>query len=246
MSHEPNSDETEWGTSHMSRSRVTNIKESCHIWQKKFMAHMWMSHEPNILGRNCMRHVTHGKESCRTSKKKVMAHMWMSHEPNLLGRNCMRHVTHMKESCQTYEEIRNYVTHKQRVLAHVWMSLTHTLSFYLSPSHTHTHTHTPSPSPTTPQGKLNEAQHACERVVWLLYQSYLTSHVPYESCPIWIMSHMIYVPYESCPIWIMSHESFTWIMWMTHVQWERMMTHIKRLIYANICHIQKFVCLFCI
>ena len=135
-SHEPNSGETEWCTSHISRSHVTRMKESYRTKKKSHVKHM--NESRTKLGQNCMRHVTHFMEFRHTYKgvmsywKKTcetcvgvtnqtssgetewdISHVWRSNVTRMKESYCIK-----KKLCPTYEWVTNQTRTKLNEARH--------------------------------------------------------------------------------------------------------------------------------
>ena len=85
-------DTYQWNMSHISKSHVTHMSESCHIYER-VMSHIWISHATTDAVRLWY------FDDCTDTYQWVMSHLWVSH------------VTHMSESCHI----------RERVMSHKWL-----------------------------------------------------------------------------------------------------------------------------
>ena len=118
--------DSEWVTSHMWTSHVTNMNKSCHVHRWSACCcrcRLWMSHVTH-MNESChmwMSHVTYMHEPCHihswAMSHTCMSHVTYMHEPChihawAMSHTCMSHVIYMHEPCPTYEWI----------MSHIWMS----------------------------------------------------------------------------------------------------------------------------
>jgi len=125
----------EWVLSpHIWISHVTNINESCHIYEW-VMPHTWMGHVTHMnasCAQKCQgisSRKKHINEACLHTYQWVMSHMWMNHvftHEWITSRASLGHVTYMNESCHTFEWVMSQTwmsCHTYGCVAlHIWMS----------------------------------------------------------------------------------------------------------------------------